>query len=145
MSIRDRLPSWLGGHRRRGSVTPTDVRWAYRLFLDREPRSSQSPAKKALLYADRRALRAAFLTSQEYADKNPDLTPLLTGNEPPLEIESVDAEADRDRLFAHVQETWQRLGEEEPHWSVITDEAFRAEHIEENRARFLASGAPSET
>jgi SAM-dependent methyltransferase len=33
------------------------------------------------------------------------------------------------RMVAHVEATWTRLGETEPHWSVITEPRFKTEHI----------------
>ena len=60
---------------------------------------------------------------------------------PPIEI---DTEADADtlaRLLAHTEQTWTRLGDEEPHWSVISAEQFRQDRLEGHRAEFYASGA----
>ena len=33
------------------------------------------------------------------------------------------------RMVAHVEATWTRLGETEPHWSVVTDPRFKQDHI----------------
>ena len=33
------------------------------------------------------------------------------------------------RMVAHVEATWTRLGETEPHWSVVTDPRFKPQHI----------------
>jgi SAM-dependent methyltransferase len=57
----------------------------------------------------------------------------------PIETE-VDA-ATLAALFARTQAQWMRLGETEPHWSVLTHESFRAERLDEAaRAAFYATG-----
>jgi SAM-dependent methyltransferase len=58
----------------------------------------------------------------------------------PLEIESAATAADLERMVAHVEQTWTRLGETEPHWSVITDPRFKATRFEANRDLFDAYG-----
>jgi FkbM family methyltransferase len=47
------------------------IRWAYRLFLDREPESEQAFERMATGTAD---LRREFLASSEFQAKNPDLS-----------------------------------------------------------------------
>ncbi|MFO1082577.1 MAG: class I SAM-dependent methyltransferase [Reyranellaceae bacterium] len=44
-------------------------------------------------------------------------------------------------LLAHVEQCWSRLGESEPHWSVITDPIYRSDRIVGNRDQFYASGS----
>lgn len=56
----------------------------------------------------------------------------------PIEYE-VDA-AGRAELLAHVKREWEKLGREDPHWSVLSDEVFRAEGIRRATARFDNSG-----
>lgn len=43
-------------------------------------------------------------------------------------------------MFAHIERCWTRLGEEEPHWSVLTQPEFRAAHISESMSQFYQSG-----
>jgi 2-polyprenyl-3-methyl-5-hydroxy-6-metoxy-1,4-benzoquinol methylase len=50
---------------------------------------------------------------------------------------------DLQRLFAHIQETWQHLGETEPHWSVLSTEQFSRTSIEQTKGTFYASGKSS--
>jgi len=59
---------------------------------------------------------------------------------PPISIET---EADGERLaklLAHTEATWTRLGDEEPHWSVLSAERFKQDHLASHRAEFYASG-----
>jgi len=44
------------------------------------------------------------------------------------------------RMVAHVEACWTRLGETEPHWSVITEPRFKAEHIAANQDLFRDYG-----
>ena len=43
-------------------------------------------------------------------------------------------------MIHHVKSTWEKLGQSEPHWSVLTHEKFRAVTIEENKDEFFKSG-----
>ena len=45
------------------------------------------------------------------------------------------------KLLAYVTRTWTALGREEPHWSVLSAEAFKAANMARNAASFYASGA----
>jgi len=59
---------------------------------------------------------------------------------PPNEIET---EVDPDtftRLQARVERTWSRLGKEDAHWSVITDNKFRKENIDNTLTDFFDMG-----
>jgi SAM-dependent methyltransferase len=59
----------------------------------------------------------------------------------PIEIET---EADAEglaQLMAHTEKTWTRLGDEEPHWSVLSAERFKQDQLEEGHLNeFFASG-----
>lgn len=44
------------------------------------------------------------------------------------------------RLVDHVMRTWTALGQEKPHWSVLSSENFLPGRIEETKASFYASG-----
>ena len=62
----------------------------------------------------------------------------------PLEIE-VDASSDAlARMVARVEATWTRLGETEPHWSVVTDPRFKPAQFATHAALYRASGQHDE-
>lgn len=44
------------------------------------------------------------------------------------------------QLFAHVQQTWTHLGAEDPHWSVLSLDAYLKDNLATNREKFFASG-----
>ena len=58
----------------------------------------------------------------------------------PIDIETEADELGLARLLAHTERTWTRLGDEEPHWSVISAERFRQDQVDGHRAEFYASG-----
>jgi SAM-dependent methyltransferase len=122
-------------------VTPEAVKWAYRLFLDREPESDEVIKIKTQL-PSLTALRNEFVASEEFRHRNV-VAYRFGGYEPGMAIEEVSSEADLERLFAHIQQSWQRLGEEDPHWSVLTSEEFRTNHIHLSLDKFYASGRNS--
>lgn len=121
-------------------VSPEEVRLAYRLFLDRDAEEAV-PEALAPGFPTLAEMRRHFLDLPEFRYKvAPKRTPALSGHEPPMEIEAVRTEAELATLFAHIQATWQHLGETEPHWSVSTAAEYLRENIEENRAKFYRSG-----
>lgn len=115
---------------------------AYRLLLGREPESDVI-VQKAFGYGNLQKLRHAIITSNEYRRKNPQSTGL---NNLPLDIPklSIDTDLDgdqRDRLFEHIKGKWTRLGEEKPHWSVLSNPLFTGEITPEIEAQFYQTGA----
>lgn len=55
------------------SIDAEDVRWAYRLLLDREPENDSVIAEKVAAIGSRRALLGVMLSSLEFRERNPDL------------------------------------------------------------------------
>jgi FkbM family methyltransferase len=53
------------------SLTPDDVRCAYRLLLDRDPESEEAIQTKLRAWRTRRELRADIMASEEFGLKNP--------------------------------------------------------------------------
>ncbi len=112
-------------------ISPKLVNWAYRILLDRPPESRDIVFEKASRLSNTREVRREFLCSEEYRMKNPGGggAPTLSGNEPAVVIEDIHSEHDLCHLFGHIQETWQRLGEQEPYWSVLTAEQFKKSRL----------------
>lgn len=115
------------------------VRWAYRLFLNREPEDEKVLADLAQKVLSYQELKNLFINCDEYRRNN---TCLLTGFEPPLQVDVDLAERDRQALFDHVQATWEKLGRDEPHWSVLTWERYKQANIRNFVEEFYASGKP---
>ena len=126
------------------SVTPDDVTNAYRWLLGREP---DEKGLTAWLGTDSRDdLRRAFMVSPEFRRTASELPPLPSAGPLPRlrtanEIQWQADAATEAALAAHIQRTWTRLGEEKPHWSVISADRFLPENICEYRTLFYESGA----
>ena len=79
----------------REALTRDAVVWACRLYLDREPESDQVIDEHLRKCATTEQLRANFIYSNEFRDKNPNLhVPVLSGDEPAMTIEEVSSEED---------------------------------------------------
>ncbi len=137
----------MGGDRRSSSpspssgLTPEAVVWAYRLYLDREPENQQVIEEHLRKCSSTEELRANFIYSNEFRDKNASLhVPVLLGDEPAMSIEDECSEQDLQRLFDHVQSSWQQLGETEPHWSVVVSEDYRQSNLQAHKDAFYQTG-----
>jgi SAM-dependent methyltransferase len=115
------------------------VEGAYSALLGREPESeeiirfhqqSASPAE----------MLVRFVNSTEFAIRYgaPRLEKSLTL--PPAKIEAYAEPAVLRSMIERTGEAWTKLGETEPHWSVLTDPRFKADSIEANKAAFYGTG-----
>jgi SAM-dependent methyltransferase len=130
-------------------VSKDDVYAAYRLLLGRE--ASEDEAELWLGLPSLADLRDVFLSSPEFEAMRgheesrwrqpPHQSPSLLNTSPPLPVEwKTDAEIEA-KLLTYVQETWTRLGEEEPHWSVLSSDQFRSSQIQDHQEEFYRSGS----
>jgi SAM-dependent methyltransferase len=115
----------------------------YRLMLGREP-ESRAAIQGAMSYGTVAAFREALLTCDEFRDMAE--VPLGAGPRPlaltlpPIEVEWDGATAGVEALLAHVRRVWTRLGNEKPHWSVLSSAQFTPERIAAHESEFFASG-----
>jgi len=122
-------------------LTSEAVVWAYRLYLDREPEDDRVIAEHSRKCASTKQLRANFIYSTEFREKNPTLhVPVLFGDEPPMSIEDVGTERDLQKLFDHIQSAWEEFGKREPHWSVVVSEQYQQSNIQAHREEFYRTG-----
>jgi SAM-dependent methyltransferase len=124
------------------SLSPDVIRLAYRLVLGREPESEDIVAR-TLGYGTIESLREALLASDEFRLRMGRCPPVgaVPLDVPPIEVQVAVDGAAAAALLAHVQETWTRLGNEQPHWSVLSADQFKPEHIAKNEDAFYGSGA----
>jgi len=121
-------------------ITPEVVRWAYRLFLDREPENENVVEQKARNCHDTQELRKALMNSEEFKLGNTIFT-TLSGHEPPLSIEYATTGDALQRLFSHIQRSWTSLGKDDPYYSVLTRDHFSKQSMKDRRiADFYESG-----
>lgn len=133
--------------------TREQVRLAYFLLLGREPESDAILDAHCDAHDDLESLRAGFIASAEFRDRNLVAQPAAQEFVKRLaegyfaEQLSVDVDVSPEvsaRLAARIREQWTKLGESEPYWSVLTDDDFRAERMDEvARKRFDKSGEHS--
>jgi SAM-dependent methyltransferase len=123
-------------------TSPEAVTWAYRLFLAREPESREVIAEHVANSPELATLRDVFVGSAEFRSLAPTgVKPMLQGDEPPRTVETGGDPILLQRLFEHVNRSWQHLGETDPYWSVLTAPEYRGKPTAEHIARFFASGA----
>jgi SAM-dependent methyltransferase len=60
----------------------------------------------------------------------------------PLDIERIEQRNDLLSFFDHIKKTWTQLGDTEPHWSVLSLDAFKHEQLASNIEAFYESGKP---
>ena len=113
---------------------------AFRICLRREVESEETYAHFAGLDS-LDSLYAVIFNSLEFRGRLPLSRPIGID---PLEIETEASPEALARMVEHVEATWSRLGETEPHWSVLTDPRFKAERFAENHAEYRASGQGDE-
>lgn len=125
-------------------LTRAEVVAAYCWLLGREPESEDIVRYALENYKNQNELRQALREGEEFVRGISSHVfarrfPLdLDVNPQPIEVHG-DAEAVA-RLLAHVEETWSRLGKEDPYWSVITHDNCRLDNFERNQEQFWNSG-----
>jgi SAM-dependent methyltransferase len=68
------------------------------------------------------------------------LAKLTHREDAPVAIETKIGNVALRKMLDHVEGCWTRLGEHEPHWSVLTQPEFRAARIADTRLQFYESG-----
>jgi SAM-dependent methyltransferase len=125
------------------TVSREDIVLAYRLLLGREPSERETALWTRVPSISE--LRKIFISSNEFQAK---ITPKDSGDYrrrlpldlPRIPIEWAAEPLARQELLDYVKATWTTLGEQEPHWSVLSIDEFKSPNIEENRKQFYASG-----
>lgn len=126
-------------------LTRDQVEDGYKLVLGRAPESDTVVELHQQNYSDERALWVALLNSDEFVNKRFDererrkfvLQPIRQRYE--VRDAKIQHEVSADvmsRLVKRIQDQWTLLGEEDPHWSVLTADQYRAEKLD---AQALAS------
>jgi len=116
------------------------VRWAYRLFLDREPENEAVVEEKVKACPSTLELRRTFMYSEEFRSKNA-VSPTMSGHEPPISIDFSVSDIELEKLFAHIQSSWTSLGLNDPYFSVLTQGEFEKDSMSNKRIdEFYESG-----
>jgi SAM-dependent methyltransferase len=128
-------------------ISSEDVRAAYRLILGRDPESEEILTKHTQHAHSLEDLRRIFFCSSEFQNIPWVRIPWLHSPERPLDWPPISVEVDTDNaklstMMRHIEANWRHLGLSDPHWSVLTNEAFRASNITHTEALFYESGKP---
>lgn len=126
------------------SMAPDLIATAIRILLDREPRDTNEIDDNVKHCTDLRSLRNKIIRSAEFKQQNPTLLWLnFSADEPSMNIQLDTTEVERQSLLHHIQSSWEHLGATEPHWSVLTSDKFKQEHIANNEDAFYQTGKPN--
>ena len=121
------------------TISRSTVIAAYRAILGREP-ESEAAIESHLAAADLEALLRELIHSEEcrsHRSAKHSVKPLSW----PVNIVEIDVSSDDiRRIHEHIRTTWTRLGENEPHWSVLTHPDFRSDAIGHNMDEFYETG-----
>ncbi len=129
-------------------LTPDTVALAYRLLLGREPENQAVLDQFCGSVRDLAQLRQVFLDSPEFRQR---MAATLDKSQPqvrqrhpfhlpqmPVELDATPAEL--VQMLDRVKAAWERFGDTEPYWSVVTQPMYRMEQIEAHRKSFYHSG-----
>lgn len=120
------------------TVTREEVVYAYRLILGREP-ENEAVVEEAMGAADLGELRRNFLGSAEFAESRElPIGRFLTAAPVVTDIDCTEEQ--RRAMFDRIGRAWKAFGEQDPHWSVVTDDAFRQQQIAATLDRFYKGG-----
>ena len=119
------------------AITRKDVVEAYQLFLDRLPESEEAITSKVDAGSSKMQLWREFLECEEY--KRVRFGSYFREGAP--YVETACSNADAAEILQRVYAAWAKLGEEDPYWSVLTDDRFRSANAEQHLDSFYASGA----
>jgi 2-polyprenyl-3-methyl-5-hydroxy-6-metoxy-1,4-benzoquinol methylase len=124
------------------------IRCAYRVLLGREHESDSVVSDiERRTGGDPEAILATFVRAPEFQARHTnspggDFARIIhegfIAQRGPVDTDVPPAVL--EAMFARIRQQWKELGENEPHWSVFTDEMFRRGSFSQNAERFYSSG-----
>lgn len=121
-------------------LTREEVSWAYRILLGREP-ESEAAIVSNMVHPDLQSLRDAFFNSAEFNARSGAIPVGLHLDVAQFDVESEGTATQQKRMLSGIAKAWQKFGEDDPHWSVLTADEFRADRIAQTIDHFYATGA----
>jgi 2-polyprenyl-3-methyl-5-hydroxy-6-metoxy-1,4-benzoquinol methylase len=122
------------------AVTQEDVRRCYRILLGREPENRDVVEQKVRAHRDLWQLIEEFTSSPEFRNRRGlAITPLRVD----VPAETIDVDVSSDDLTAlreHVQASWEQLGRDKAHYSVLTRQEYLPAAFADNETAFWSSG-----
>jgi 2-polyprenyl-3-methyl-5-hydroxy-6-metoxy-1,4-benzoquinol methylase len=128
-------------------VTPEEVSHAYKLFLGREPENADVVASYCQSAQTLDQLSRTFMSSPEFMrrlgstlEKTPATRHRHPFNLPKIPVETQVSAEVLDLMFERIHKQWDKLGETEPYWSVVTQPQNYMAEFDQHREQFYASG-----
>lgn len=123
-------------------ISRDEVISAYRFLLGREPENDE--VVNGWMQAENTdVLRQEFMSGKEFRSKLDSgqfhANVVRVGRHlygPRMNMDLNITPAQLDQMLAEVASTWGQFGETEPHWSVVTDDKFKQEHIKNSEDEF---------
>jgi SAM-dependent methyltransferase len=112
--------------------------------VSQKPQAVQAVVNRYLPVAGWRELRQAFMASKEFqrtVDRHGQVEAVEYLRAMPSRVDIEISPEHFAKLLDHVQRTWERLGAERPHFSVLTNPDFLPDKIDANLDKFYGSGA----
>lgn len=129
----------------RAPLTPEDVREGYQVWLDRAPENDALVEELTRHFSSREDFLRSLKSSAEFSDRvatpviQRAVEPMLYSTSFPIEHQVSDEVL--ALMLERVRTQWTRLGENDPHWSVLSTPEFRREVMNADRIKELrASG-----
>ena len=125
-------------------LTEDQVVVAYRALLGREPENQEIVANWLRHAPGFESLCRGLLSSEEFLQKflAERFAGIMSRLEPgpPISVEWQVEPGILEQMLERIKETWSRLGEPDPFWSVLSAERFRGENFAENAQIYWNSG-----
>ncbi len=128
-------------------ITKEEAVLAYRLMLGREPENEDVINNLCQNTHTPVALREVFLKSPEFQQRMGEVLkqPQTVRHRHPFTLPKIPVETEvsngvLDQMFERIHQEWQRLGQTEPYWSVVTQPQYFKAEFEAHRQQFFDSG-----
>jgi 2-polyprenyl-3-methyl-5-hydroxy-6-metoxy-1,4-benzoquinol methylase len=116
----------------------------YRALLDREPESDAILEAHAQSASSFEQLLLSLAKSDEYKNKVFMQRLRSALYSPPQAVDVTVSNEELALLMGRVKREWKKLGEDDPYWSVLSEERYRSKRLSEQEiAEFLSSGRDS--
>ncbi len=128
------------------ALTRQDAVRLYQILLKREPESEAIVDGVLNHYSNPVDVVEWISNSAEFADRQTDVGREIIRRNQDIPTFDVQTECDApalERLLERVADTFSRFGETDPYWSVLTDNRFRMDQIDDNMRDFFETGAQS--
>ena len=128
-------------------ITPDDVKFAYQLFLGRDPENEDVINNFCQNTHSLKQLRDVFLNSPEFMSQVKD----LMGQSHPtrhrhpfhlpfIPVETQVSDETLQKMFNRIQAEWEYLGNKDPYWSVVTQPKYHQDEFAIHSDEFYLSG-----